>query len=285
MSKGLVKAVVGAVLALALAMTALLFNGYRSGRSVEFTAGAESADAPVQVLLLIREVDPVKGELRMRVFVTPGEGEDAFTTAYVVETSSEVAKEPLAVGAGKASASTDVVVSFDDGEELMYPFDRYRASVDVVAREAAVGSEADGSADAGAPVPVALTVESANAGFRFDVTDESEDDGSFGAVRVDVRRSAVPVAMAIVMSIVMLCLAGIVSAVSHLIVTGRRRFEFASLTWMAAMLFAFVGFRNAAPGSPTMGSLFDFLGFFWAELAVAVSLIRVGMFYVRKHSG
>lgn len=97
--------------------------------------------------------------------------------------------------------------------------------------------------------------------------------------------SAVPVAMAIVMSIVMLCLAGIVSAVSHLIVTGRRRFEFASLTWMAAMLFAFVGFRNAAPGSPTMGSLFDFLGFFWAELAVAVSLIRVGMFYVRKHSG
>jgi hypothetical protein len=92
-SKGLVKAVVGAVLALALAMTALLFNGYRSGRSVEFTAGAESADAPVQVLLLIREVDPVKGELRMRVFVTPGEGEDAFTTAYVVETSSEVAKE------------------------------------------------------------------------------------------------------------------------------------------------------------------------------------------------
>lgn len=153
MSKGLVKAVVGAVLALALAMTALLFNGYRSGRSVEFTAGAESADAPVQVLLLIREVDPVKGELRMRVFVTPGEGEDAFTTAYVVETSSEVAKEPLAVGAGKASASTDVVVSFDDGEELMYPFDRYRASVDVVVREAA-GSEADGSADAGAPVPV-----------------------------------------------------------------------------------------------------------------------------------
>jgi hypothetical protein len=128
------------------------------------------------------------------------------------------------------------VVSFDDGEELMYPFDRYRASVDVVVREAA-GSEADGSADAGAPVPVALTVESANAGFRFDVTDESEDDGSFGAVRVDVRRSAVPVAMAIVMSIVMLCLAGIVSAVSHLIVTGRRRFEFASLTWMAAMLF------------------------------------------------
>ena len=60
MSKGLVKAVVGAVLALALAMTALLFNGYRSGRSVEFAAGAESADAPVQVLLLIREVDPVK---------------------------------------------------------------------------------------------------------------------------------------------------------------------------------------------------------------------------------
>ena len=96
MSKGLVKAVVGAVLALALAMTALLFNGYRSGRSVEFAAGAESADAPVQVLLLIREVDPVKGELRMRVFVTPGEGEDAFTTAYAVETSSEVAKEPLA---------------------------------------------------------------------------------------------------------------------------------------------------------------------------------------------
>ncbi|WP_223244548.1 DUF4436 family protein [Streptomyces sp. CBMA156] len=44
---------------------------------------------------------------------------------------------------------------------------------------------------------------------------------------------------------------------------------------MAATLFALVGLRNAAPGSPPIGSLLDYAAFFWAELLVAVGLTMV----------
>jgi len=39
-----------------------------------------------------------------------------------------------------------------------------------------------------------------------------------------------------------------------------------AMGWMAATLFALVGFRNAAPGSPPIGALIDYGAFFWAEL-------------------
>ncbi|MGW3230805.1 DUF4436 family protein [Kitasatospora sp. NPDC001095] len=45
-----------------------------------------------------------------------------------------------------------------------------------------------------------------------------------------------------------------------------------SLGWMAASLFALIGMRNAAPGSPPIGSLMDYVAFFWAEGIIAASL-------------
>jgi hypothetical protein len=45
-----------------------------------------------------------------------------------------------------------------------------------------------------------------------------------------------------------------------------------ALGWMAATLFALVSLRNAAPGAPPIGSIMDYLAFFWAEGIIAVGL-------------
>jgi len=45
-----------------------------------------------------------------------------------------------------------------------------------------------------------------------------------------------------------------------------------ALGWMAATLFALVVVRNAVPGSPPIGSLFDYAAFLWAEAVIAVSV-------------
>ena len=54
-----------------------------------------------------------------------------------------------------------------------------------------------------------------------------------------------------------------------------------ALGWMAATLFALIGMRNAAPGSPPIGSLIDYAAFFWAEAIVAGSLTYVAATGIR----
>ncbi|MEW5629238.1 DUF4436 family protein [Streptomyces hydrogenans] len=47
------------------------------------------------------------------------------------------------------------------------------------------------------------------------------------------------------------------------------------LGWMAATLFALAAFRNTAPGAPPIGSLLDYLAFFWAESLIAFCVVVV----------
>lgn len=263
----------GAVLVLVV-IAAVLFQSYRTARHREYSVETEGGTAAVEVLALLREVDVAKGEVRMRLFVSRNDDQSA-DQAFEIESNSETSNSVLKLPAGATSASADATVSFEDGDDLMYPFDRYRAAIDLRAYPLDDGVR-------GEPIPTSLSVESLNAGFQFAVSQVPGSDDREREVSVALKRAAVPKVMAIVMSAVMAALAVIVVSVGHLIVTGRRKFEFASFTWMAAMLFALVGFRNAAPGTPAMGSLFDFMGFFWAELAVAVSLIRVGAFYIGR---
>ena len=46
-----------------------------------------------------------------------------------------------------------------------------------------------------------------------------------------------------------------------------------SVGFLAALLFAFPTVRNNLPGNPPIGSLNDFLAFFWTEGIVALALV------------
>jgi hypothetical protein len=67
---------------------------------------------------------------------------------------------------------------------------------------------------------------------------------------------------------------------------GHRRFEAGFTSFLAALLFAFPAVRNALPGSPPIGSLNDFLAFFWTEGIVALALVALLIaFCVRRLPG
>ena len=48
-----------------------------------------------------------------------------------------------------------------------------------------------------------------------------------------------------------------------------------AVAFLAALLFAFPTVRNNLPGNPPIGSLNDFLAFFWTEGIVALALIAI----------
>ena len=56
--------------------------------------------------------------------------------------------------------------------------------------------------------------------------------------------------------------------------------------FLAALLFAFPTVRNNLPGNPPIGSLNDFLAFFWTEGIVALALVALLIaFCVRRLPG
>ena len=75
----------------------------------------------------------------------------------------------------------------------------------------------------------------------------------------------------------LLSLAVLGVTVSILLLRRKNESPFGSVGWMGAMLFAFVAFRNAAPGTPLFGTFMDFTSFFWAEGIVAVCTLLMAL--------
>ena len=131
----------------------------------------------------------------------------------------------------------------------------------------------------GERLPVRVVFEAADSSYRYSVADES-DEAAYATdpeLRVSVQRVGSTRAIALGIVAMMWALAISVAYIAWLVAT-RSRWRsraFEGLAWMGAMLFALVEIRGAAPGAPAFGTLFDFIGFFWAEIITAVSLCVV----------
>jgi Domain of unknown function (DUF4436) len=53
---------------------------------------------------------------------------------------------------------------------------------------------------------------------------------------------------------------------------------------MTTLLFAFPAIRNSQPGVPPVGTLGDFLSFFWAESLVIIALAITWINFLRRYS-
>jgi len=69
-----------------------------------------------------------------------------------------------------------------------------------------------------------------------------------------------------------LALAGVAMAFT-LIRLKRHKIDSGPLTYLAALLFAFPLIRESLPGDPALGVFADFVGFFWVEVIVGVTLL------------
>lgn len=172
---------------------------------------------------------------------------------------------------------TEFIASFEQGEDVSYPFDRYAGSVWLEATDTT-----DPSAQGGPPsVPIRLRFEAADSNFRYAIADRGDEVQP--EFKLTVQRSPLVRGVAITLIALMWALGISVGIIAWYVVRYERwrHRAFESLAWMAAMLFALVELRGASPGVPAFGTLFDFAGFFWAEIITAVSLCAVVATQVR----
>jgi hypothetical protein len=61
-----------------------------------------------------------------------------------------------------------------------------------------------------------------------------------------------------------------------------RKVEFTTLAALAATLFAIPGIRNGMPTTPPVGTLADFLVFFWALMIIGLCLVAAALSWLRN---
>ncbi len=260
--------------AVAVAIGALGFFGEFSSRNVEYTI-ADNAPATdsVTVQVTVQRIEPAAREMVLQVLVIPAgsytdAGDPTQPSKDLVLDTSSLITAPLTFKAHDRITARELRVPLD-GVVSFYPFDTYNTDL-------YLGLDA-----AGSPVPVQLTVTDHDPGFVSRPMANQVGDG-YVVAELQVNRSRSTYILAWFQVIVMWALGLSVLAGAVHIVRHRLGLVWPAMGWMAATLFALVGFRNSAPGLPPIGSLIDYSAFFWAEAVITLSLVLVTVQGVRK---
>ncbi|WP_369184815.1 DUF4436 family protein [Streptomyces sp. Y1] len=218
----------------------------------------------VELDVTAQDIDPGTGELTLYVVPVPhgtlAEGPDsAVFTRQVDVAVRSTARTDLRAAPGEVASPQPVPANLYDGTESDYPFDRYHFAVSFSATDAA------------GAVPVGVVFGDVDPFFFVRPAVSAAGPAAVFEGRVSRTRSTFILAWFMIAAMWALALA--VLAGAEVLVRGRHGMVWPALGWMAATLFALVGMRNAAPGSPPIGSLIDYVAFFWAEGIIAASLV------------
>jgi hypothetical protein len=274
------------VIGIAFALFLNLYTVENESRSSAFTSGDETAADQVAVDVSVLSIDPVKGELVARLNFDPkgaylsSDGVDVGKD-MILDVNGASGKVAVTYKKGERMSPVDVTVSLYNGNVMDYPFDNHNTDLSINLNTYSGGK--DGAEITYEAVPMTVNYFGAVSGFKIAANEDTEStDTGFIDIVMQVSRSTSVMIFAIFVMVLqwLLCLVALSVALSC-IVWGRK-IEVGMFGWMGALLFALIPLRNAMPGVPAIGTLSDFIAFFWAETIVALSLVAIVIAWVAR---
>ena len=173
----------------------------------------------------------------------------------------------------------------DAGSQFLYPFDTHRARIRLfLDREEGLGPGGRPELKR-QPFTFDFNVPTFE-GYDVTMTPTPDNSPTLLDLEVTLKRTLPIRCYSVFIALLMLLISVSVLRMA------RKRFksteppEMGEMAFCAALLFAFPAIRNAQPFAPPMGVLSDYLGFFWAESLVAISLIiKLNIWLRRKKHG
>ncbi len=246
------------------------YQNDRTQRSADQSFGDEKAANRIDLAISLLGVDPIKGELNLRFAPSP-EGKFAkdgrLTQDLKFFTGIESGKSEVTLEKNRIPETVNGSVSLYGGRVSDYPFDVHTSDFYIFFTN---------PKDEAEDIPMNINFYGALSGFNIDADyipkSEFESSDSYMGIRVRVSRSVITKSFSIFLMIAMWLIGLVVFIMTIVVVFQPRPIEFGMYTLIAGMLFALPAVRNLQPGVPPLGSLTDFLSFFWAESLVAVSM-------------
>jgi Domain of unknown function (DUF4436) len=253
-----------AAVGLLCAGSIVLYIDERDAQHKKYAVGNRQAADRIDLVVSVQQVDTVNDDLILSILPTPigalVRPDKTPAKSFTLEIGTTASPPVLRFRAGQPIATQTVKVGFESGGTVSdYPFDHYAADLRFV------------STVNGEHVPSLVTLREADPFFLVKVRGSSTY-AQVVVYSIRVSRSRGTFIFAWFIMIAMWALALSVLGGTWILNRQHSGLVWPALGWMAATLFALVGMRNAAPGSPPIGSLIDYASFFWAEALVAVSL-------------
>jgi hypothetical protein len=250
--------------------------GYRTDtwtRKIDYVVGDDDPNR-VELDVTLQRVDVTSRELDLRVIPKlhgnlAQDGAPDIPAGDIEVDTTSLTTGVLTFKAHDRVSLQDVRMGVDDGLVSDYPFDAYSASIGFFVT---VGDR---------NVPLSLRFRAYDSLFTANIDNTVVRAGQL-TTDIVAGRSLSSSVLAWFLMIAMWALALAVLGAALTIVAKGMGLVWPAMGWMAATLFALVGFRNAAPGSPPIGALIDYGAFFWAELLTTVSLVYVTAHGIRR---
>jgi hypothetical protein len=173
----------------------------------------------------------------------------------------------------------------DAGSQFFYPFDTHRARIRIfVDREEGIGPGGKPELKR-QPFTFDYNVPTFE-GYDVTMTPMPENSPTLLDLDVVLKRTLPIRCYSVFIALLMLLISVSVLRMARKRFKSSEAPEMGEMAFCAALLFAFPAIRNAQPFAPPMGVLSDYLGFFWAESLVAISLIiKLNIWLRRKKHG
>ena len=243
-------------------------DGTQRSAALEFGDNKIADRMNVDISLL--GIDPIKGEINLRFAPSP-EGKFAkdgrLTQELKMFTGIESGKSEITLENNRIPEIVNGSISLYDGRVSDYPFDVHKSDFYIFFTN---------PKDEAVSIPMFVNFYGAVSGFNVDVDyipkAEFESSDDYMGIRLRVSRSVIIKSFAIFLMLAMWLIGLVVFTITLVVVFHPRPIEFGMYSLIAGMLFALPAVRNLQPGVPPLGSLTDFLSFFWAESLVALSM-------------
>jgi hypothetical protein len=271
-----IRRIVVGLVCLALFFSAFFFvlsayNNDSTQRTTALTFGVDEKEANrMDITANLLSADPIKGDLPIRVSVIP-KGSFAINDSprmsqdLTFVTTVEGAKSDGSLAKNKIPPYIDGTLSLYNGRVNDYPFDKHEADLYLNF----INPKNDQQS-----IPMSVDFNGSIPGFNVDadIIKEFDTVDDIG-IKVHISRSLITKIFAIFIMVAMWLVAITVLTIALAVLLQKRPVEAGLFTYMGALLFALPAVRNIQPGIPPVGTLTDFLSFFWAESLIAISVV------------
>ena len=242
----------------------------------------------LDIFAYIVSIDPIKGDMSVRLNFEPKgtlANEKGFLNEEVdLYVNSATGKQEYNFAKNKIINPIEVTLNLYDGLVTDYPFDKHKAELIIVTT--AKGKKIEGTQETEElKVDNVLNFSGSVTGYKIDAVQDPEGNESYTYLNIDIERASSVLFFSVFVIAVMWVLIIMLLALLYTILVKGRKIEIAMFTFASAMIFAFPAFRNMMPLSPPIGAFPDYVAFFWAEAAAALTLVVLILTWIaRKQS-